>query len=855
MVLINNLFKHWTYQILSPGKVLREKYEAFKSLLNHDKRAHELMAELEEIYYRQAAVDFRVIETIYEAFSQQVSEIVKDLSRLCPTRYFDLPDYYKKFDSYVRYIFSPKDPPLGPPYAMSLADASAATEALAGGKAIHLAAIRRKLTLPVPTAFVISSNAFNHFLAFNHLREWIDAELAKLDIYSSGSLMNASRKLVAAILKARIPPEIAEAVNEVVHGLWPPEKDELRVAIRSSAVGEDSRATFAGQYGTVLNVPRKAILDAYKEVIASKYSPRAIYYRINYGLSDTETPMAVLGMEMIEAGASGVMYTIGPQDPDSEDLAVHSVWGLGELLVAGRTSSDIITLAKKGRPEIKSRKVGNQLDQLVAESEFGTEIKPLSEEKKRTGSLEDDAAVTLAEWGMALENYFGEPQDVEWCRDREGHLFLLQSRPLRTGKIQTISPVECHFEEIENEVLVSDGNTASGGIGAGRVHRAEKEKDLDSVAEGSVLVARNASPRYVRVMNRLNGVVTETGSVAGHFASMAREFGVPVLVNAAGVLRHLEEGMEVTVHAEGGKVYRGLVPSLLESPCARRNLIADSPFMRRLSYVMEFVSTLRLTDPRAKIFRPGGCRSMHDIIRFCHEKAVQEMFHLGNRRVRKIGGSRKLQMEIPMLFHVFDVGDGLKEDAGKRKTVGIEEITCVPMRAVLKGLSHPAIQWGDFTHFDWAEHDRIVMGGGIISPDSAMFASHAVVSGDYANLNLRFGYHFVILDTVCGNTPEDNYILFRFSGGGADYSKRMLRADFLARVLASLSFEVSRKSDLIDAEFHAGDLDITVEKLDMLGRLLGASRLLDMYLKDERMVDTFASDFLNGRYHFGLPDN
>ena len=52
---------------------------------------------------------------------------------------------------------------------------------------------------------------------------------------------------------------------------------DIRVAMRSSAVGEDGQASFAGQYLTVLNVTENSIIDAYKKVIASKYSPRALY--------------------------------------------------------------------------------------------------------------------------------------------------------------------------------------------------------------------------------------------------------------------------------------------------------------------------------------------------------------------------------------------------------------------------------------------------------------------------------------------------------------------------------------------------------------------------------------------------
>jgi len=136
-----------------------------------------------------------------------------------------------------------------------------------------------------------------------------------------------------------------------------------------------------------------------------------------------------------------------------------------------------------------------------------------------------------------------------------------------------------------------------------------------------------------------------------------------------------------------------------------------------------------------------------------------------------------------------------------------------------------------------------------------MFASHAVLSSDYMNLNLRFGYHFVILDTLCSDQAEDNYILFRFSGGGADFEKRMLRADFLSQVLYRIGLEVNRKSDLVDARIKGEDRRAMKNKLDLVGRLLGATRLMDMYLKDESMVEGFVEDFMNGRYHFASVDD
>lgn len=302
-MLLKNLFKYWTYQVFSPGTVLRGKYEAFKSLLSNDKRAHELMAELEDIYYRHIKVDFNVIAAKYEEFSNCVSHIVEDLTKISPYRYVNLRDYFKKFDAYIQFMLAPPKTDSAPPYAVSFGDISFDHPSQVGAKALNLAMINKDLHLPTPNGFVISTNAFYFFIEFNRLQKFIEEKLSQLDITSSASLDTISNELRLAMLNAQIPADIEESILRQLAVLQKTKPKNVRLAMRSSAVGEDTRSSFAGQYKTVLNVGEDDILDAYKTVIASKYSPEALYYRISYGLSDFETPMAVLALEMINAKA------------------------------------------------------------------------------------------------------------------------------------------------------------------------------------------------------------------------------------------------------------------------------------------------------------------------------------------------------------------------------------------------------------------------------------------------------------------------------------------------------------------------------------------------------------------------
>ncbi len=848
---LTNLFKHWTYHVFSPGTVLREKYQAFKSLLIADKKAHELMAELEEIYHHNTKVDFKVIENKYDAFSECVGGIIEDLGRMSPSRYLDLKDYFKKFNFYIKFMLAPPEFKFSPPFSLPLSKIPFDNAVLSGNKALNLAMASQRLQLPIPKGFVITTNAFYYFIEFNNLRKFIDDILVNIKIHSTTSLDKSANVLTEKIMCATIPPDIEESVFQTFSSIEWDKGRNIRLALRSSAVAEDSQSSFAGQYRTVLNVTKNEILNAYKTVLASKYSAGALFYRISYGLSDVETPMAVLVLEMVDAEASGIICTMDIENTNSSRMQIHSIWGLGESLVGGEQSSDTITISlqKKQSPLIIKKKTGIQQTQMVFSKDSGTKIVSVREDRQDRPSLEDQNALKLADWGIRLENFFKEAQDIEWCRDQLGCFYLLQSRPLKKEEDHG-KTMECHFEDVTNPVLISCGEMACSGIGSGKVFKAERESDLEKIPQGAVLVVRNAAPNYVKIIDKLNAVITDIGSKAGHFSSVAREFGVPMLVNTGNATKLLGHGKVVTVYADGRTVYDGIIPAMVESPCARKDLMSTSPFMSKLKYIMSFISPLRLIDPQDSSFVSHGVRSLHDIVRFAHEMAMREMFFLGKKRLRKIGDSKKLISEIPMLFYVLDVGGGLRKNPDNKKTVEIADLMSVPMKAVLRGLQHPGIHWSEFTHFNWAEYDKIVMNGGIINAESAMLASYAVISHDYLNLNLKFGYHFVILDVICGDQPENNYIQFRFSGGGGDMTKRMLRADFLKGILDRLGFKVSMKSDLVDAELKGDQKKIILQKLDMTGRLLGTTRLMDMYLKDSDMVSRYIEEFFNGRYHF-----
>lgn len=815
---LNTLFKHWSYRIIAPGTLLREKYEALKELLSYDICCHEEMAEFQDLLHDGHREDLARIRKRFTHFSAQVAGMIEALEIMDPGTYSSLKAYHKKFDFYTRFLIASPAIDFGHPYVFPL-EKITVNEKNIGNKAKHLALLKNSLNISVPRSFAISSNGYHYFIEYNNLREAIEAQLADLDIKSNRSLHTISQKLQKIIHEAELPPDIEKEIYKN-YDTWKQGDDKtVKVAVRSSAISEDGDFSFAGQYATALNVDRAELGTAYKKVLGSKYSPEALFYRISQGLGDEETAMAVLVQEMVAATSSGVLYTTGvtSNNHDQDHLHLHITRGLGEQLVSGSVTPDYYVLGRKEPHAIISKET----------------LSPV---------IRDDQAQALAVQGMIIEDFFNTPQDIEWAVNEQDELFILQARELH---ISTETENQDDDSGYRDKILLSGCKKASGGVAGGPVYLVDKGQDLDQVPEGAVLVTRDSPPNFVQIIHRISGVLSERGSRASHFATVAREFGVPFLTGIENARTRFTAGAVITVDGNKGLVYDGLLGELIKKHVKPRG---SGPYHRILSEALKFITPLELTDPAGENFTPEGCRSMHDIIRFCHEKALYSMFTTGKPGTGR--GSLRLDADIPLDVFLFDVGGGISTATSKGQTVRLQAVASTPFQALWKGLSHPDVKWKQ-KPFDWDAYDKIELAGGVPpKKDSFAFASYAVVSPDYLHFNLRFGYHFTIVDVLCGDNSSENHCMLRFAGGGGDYEQLSLRIDFLSGVLERLGFTVDKKGDLLEAKLLGTTADVMLERLDIVGRLLGASKLMDMVLKGDEMVANYVEEFFQGRYSF-----
>jgi pyruvate,water dikinase len=211
---------------------------------------------------------------------------------------------------------------------------------------------------------------------------------------------------------------------------------EPAVAVRSSAIGEDSaETTFAGLQDTYLWVRGvEQVRAAVRDCRASLDNPEAVSYRERMGI-EGKPAMGVTVQVMVDAAVSGVMFTCNPVSGDPSTVAVNASWGLGVAVVGGEVTPDEYRVSKV-TGEVLHRTIGPKLIEYGA----GGERSDVPPERQDVACLDDERLAELVELAGRVERHFGAHQDVEWAIDGEGRLHVLQSRPVTTTAPKAAAP-------------------------------------------------------------------------------------------------------------------------------------------------------------------------------------------------------------------------------------------------------------------------------------------------------------------------------------------------------------------------------------------------------------------------------
>lgn len=820
---------------------LREKYLCFRELLSLNTECLEVIVNLQEdLQYVPPRRD--VAERRIQAVFEKAQSIVSALDRLTGFHHEELYRALGRQKHEVERYIAAQQELETPRLAAWLYEVGLENSAEVGGKAAALGEVKNKVGLPVPDGYVITTEAYRQFCGLPHWRTIRDL-LHDLDPSDLAAVRRASETLRGLVLATPLPRAVEVAIADRAQALegWG------YLAVRSSAVGEGPEGgprSHAGQFLTLLNVPAADVTEAYKRVIAARFSERAIAYRLSAGLLEVDTPLAVLVLPTIRARTAGILYTRDPANPRSQDLWISAAPGLGLDMASGKAPADWFVVSRKGRRLVDAH-IARKEEMVGLRPSGGLDRRPLDPDTAAAPCLGEKHLKILAEYGIRLEEHFRCPQDIEWAIDDRDEVWILQARPL--GLVEANRSLAKTRAKVEP--LLRGGRTIYPGRVSGKAYLAEGVGAIDQTPMGAILFLPRASAEIVRVFPRVSGLVAQWGNVAGHAAALLREFKIPSVFLMEGAFEKIRPGDMVSLDSVEAAVYPGAIWPWRQADSAgvfEQRPAPSDPISRN-------ILTLTLLDPGASNFRPGGCQSAHDVLRYCHEKAVEAMFTVNDAALEKVRQKAKtLRTEAPLHITVLDLGGGLRQQDPKASVVSPEEVVSAPFQAFWRGATHPEVSWKREMPAGLADLASIMAKS--LTPEEYPrplgLQSYLLVADEYMNLNARVAYHFTLVDASLTDLPSKNYIAFRFVGGGATRYRRNLRACFVEECLRQCGFLVDRRGDLVNAWLKRAPATRTYEALDMLGRLTASTSQLDMYMANTEVMRWFVRQFLAGNYRF-----
>jgi pyruvate,water dikinase len=429
-----------------------------------------------------------------------------------------------------------------------------ADEESLGGKAANLGELAAA-GFPVPPGFALTAAAYRRAIAAAGLADELRDGVAATDPDDTAALAATSQRLRDRIVAAGMPDdlrdEVGAAYRELVGSGGPAEG--ARVAVRSSAVGEDSSgASYAGMNASFTNVADEDDLIArVVDCWASGHGGRALAYRASND-ADAEVAVAVVVQAMVSSARSGVAFSVDPTGTRPDVTVLEAALGLGEVVVGGLVEPDTYVVDRERR-EIVSDRRGHQ-DFMIDSGPDGDRQVDLDDEAADARVLTEDEVLAVADIARRIEEHYGQPQDIEFAFDADAELFIVQSRPITTLGTGSDGSAGTGGGDGGGHAVLVEGLGAAPGAAIGRVRILQAPEDAAQLQRGEVLVAPMTSPDWVPAFRLAGAVVTDHGGMTCHAAIVSRELGLPAVVGSRTATTDLHDGQLVRVDGSTGVI-------------------------------------------------------------------------------------------------------------------------------------------------------------------------------------------------------------------------------------------------------------------------------------------------------------
>jgi phosphoenolpyruvate synthase/pyruvate phosphate dikinase len=286
-----------------------------------------------------------------------------------------------------------------------------------GGKGFHLAQLKQN-GFNVPPFLVLTNEIQNTIL------KTIDVSSISLEM-SKKSILSALEEIQHSIIDYQFSTQEKETILKEFDDFF---GTDAFLSVRSSGGSEDGENTsFAGQHSTFLYVKRDGVIEKIKACLASAWNYGAISYRIEQNVPLDEFDFAVILQQMIFATKSGIAFSMNPSG-NLADAVIVAGYGVGEGIVSDEVESDTYLIDRQSQKVSKT--INSKRYQLVYTEGAGMTKEPVPTELQEQLVLNETEVETVQEALFKAEKMLGGVADIEFCFDKSGQFFLLQTRPV-----------------------------------------------------------------------------------------------------------------------------------------------------------------------------------------------------------------------------------------------------------------------------------------------------------------------------------------------------------------------------------------------------------------------------------------
>ncbi len=531
---------------------------------------------------------------------------------------------------------------------------------LVGDKAFYLSQIMQH-GYPVLPGFVVPSDVLWEFLSTLNSTEFGHSSAMPLitdlphsslhiDVNNYRQLQQVAQSLRQEIITATVSPKWIEILLEQVQQWQTPAlifRPSLGLNITASQItlsGLLSAQIICSPTADEMSKDKtqSVYAVALKQTWSQLFRARSLFFWQQHRIEWQQLNLAVLVQPLTNATASGLL------NYNSHEIEIKACWGLGMAVTRGEVLPDCYQVdAITGA--VRSQQLGNKtLAYGLANSPFLPDLTPfdkplfsdadtnclqtylLSETQRQQYCLNDIHLQQLVQLAQQLASDLDSHFTLEWAicqleNNTAPQLYITQvtavrshnskariqesgvrSRKYVVGMFNSLSspaspaspaPPAHSYATSHTPHMIIRGLAASGGRVVADALVVVDTPDKLEIPPQVILVAKAIAPDWLPHLQQVAGIVTQHGGLTSHSAILARELGIPAVVNAANATQLIQTGESLLLDGDRGEIYR--VPRQVdkEDKADRKIPLLPTPVRAGLSDILMSKQITHLNPP------------------------------------------------------------------------------------------------------------------------------------------------------------------------------------------------------------------------------------------------------------------